>query len=582
MTRLLIASVLCVSLSGCAAITAEAPAVSISAATGVEAYSLSPIMDGNRLAAVSVDIDLVGDADGVTMLDLPSEFAEQGELWRHLSEIRIDGALAISGEAGQRLITHEPNSALHIHYRVDSAYDETPRAYAKGGAIIRPDWFAGFGDALFATVAGRALRPASFVWKGWPSGWNHISDLDHGSMGRAMTQDDIVESSLLAGPDIVLLERPITGGVLRYGQSGAFSFVANDFADILARVLSVQRDFWGDVDGPFTVTLYALQDIASGSSAGGTGRSDGFALEATPDIELARLTRILAHEHVHTWVPRRLGELPKTDEQLDYWISEGVTDFYTGRTLLGTGIWTQAQFADDLNEMLQAYAGSSVRKAPNVRIAVDFWNDPEVGDLPYQRGRLFAMLVDHDLRRASDGRVDYDDLLQIMRDSWKLAPAEAKPQLRASFINAARQLGLDIEPMIERVIEEGAAIALPADIYGDCGTLQRVTVASFEPGFDRATSSASNIITGVVSGSPAAKAGLRDGMKRIAYVSSKEGDSRVPMAYRIADTDGERVLSWLPAGTGEFSFEELILSGDGDSSACAALMSGTTDRASPQ
>lgn len=538
------------------------------------AYSLQPHLTGNTFDAVDVGMIFNGDEDGQTVLELPGEFAGQTELWRHVSALHVNGATVTELNAATRLLTHRPGAAISVRYRVASAYGETPTAYAKGGAIIRPDWFASFGEALFASVDGRENDAATFKWQDWPASWNIISDLDHGQMGRAMTSDDIVESTLLAGPEVQTFERTIPNGMLRLGIRGAFDFDTADYVEALTEVIGAQRKFWGDAEGPFTVTLYALKGISTGSSAGGTGRSDGFALEATPDIDLPNLTRIIAHEHTHTWIPRRVGEFPEADEALSYWFSEGVTDFYTGRTLVGTGVWTPDQFVDDLNEALVRYAGSPAHDVPNSEIAKGFWTDDNVQQLPYDRGRLFAYLIDYQIRNTSDDKFNYDDLLEIMRDRWRAAPVGAKPELRQAFEVAATQLDIDVDPLLKNYIDDGVTIFLPSDQFGQCATVQTVQSKAFEPGFDRTMSSDTGIISGVVSDSPAERAGLRDGMRRVAYVTSKEGDSRAPMAYRIEDAKGERVVSWLPAGDRVYVAQEVVATGDTGTEVCARIFGG--------
>ena len=72
----------------------------------------------------------------------------------------------------------------------------------------------------FATPTGGDDAPATFTWKGWPANWTHGSDADHGASGPAMTVDNIVESTLLAGPDVELRTRIIAGGVLRLATLG--------------------------------------------------------------------------------------------------------------------------------------------------------------------------------------------------------------------------------------------------------------------------------------------------------------------------------------------------------------------------
>lgn len=579
MLRLPLVSFSLAVLSGCMAVAPVTGAVAVEAVTDKAEdltvdYTLSPHFTEANLDAVDVAMTFAGDIDGETVLTLPDKFAGQAELWRHVTGLQVTGATVTEPDPVTRILRHAPGASLTVRYRVGTAYDAAPGAYDKGGAIIRPDWFASFGEALFSSVGGRENAAARFRWQGWPATWAMVSDMDHGRLGHPMTGDDVGESTVLAGPHVQLFERPIPKGTLRLGVQGTFEFDTAGYVDALTRVIAAQREFWGDAQGPYTVTLYALHGVATGSSAGGTGRSDGFALEATPDIGLPILTRILAHEHTHTWIPRRVGELPKVDEALDYWFSEGVTEFYTGRTLLSTGVWTPAQFADDLNETLARYAGSPARDLPNSAIAKDFWSNSDVQQLPYDRGRLFALLVDHELRARSGGTVDYGTLLSIMRDRWRAALVGAKSGLRSAFVSAAVQLELDVRPFLERYIDAGERILLPDDVFDGCAALRTVRLARFEPGFDRAKSSETGLIQGVTPGSPAARAGLRDGMKRVAYVSSKEGDSRVLMAYRIADSAGERVISWLPSGNETYTAQELDPSSVSASPRCIKLLGG--------
>lgn len=537
-------------------------------------YQLAPDIKDGQLRSVNVTIRFFGDADGETFLNLPDEFAGQKQLWRHLSNLRVSGAMVEISADNIRILRHRPNGAITINYRISSAYDDIPSAYAKGGAIIRPQWFSAFGEATFATIGGRDHELATFDWSDWPQDWKYISDLDHGQLGRRLTSYDIAESILLASPDMEILSRTISGGMLRVGMFGEQQFSNQEFADAVARTLSAQREFWQDVDGPFTVTLYALKGLTGISSAGGTGRGDAFAMEASGDIPLDFLVKLIAHEHNHTWIPRRLGSFPDGNEAIAYWFSEGVTDFYTPRTLLSGKIWTSADFAADLNEALGRYAVSPVRDLSNMALAAGFWNDAAIQQLPYDRGRLFALLVDYELRKASGDRRNYDDLINIMRGKWNAAAVDAKPEIRSAFTAAAKQLQLDIDPLLGRYIDRGEPINLPDDIFGQCAVVENITRPAFDPGFDRTASTASGVIEGVDPDGPAAKAGLRNGMKRIKFISSGEGNSTVTMAYRIADEQGERDISWLPAGKEMISLQHIKLSAEAETAPCIKLFGG--------
>lgn len=557
---------------------------------GAADYSLAPIWDRGLLQAVTVTMRFDGDGDGTTVIELPDAFAGQKKMWRHLSHLSVKGAKIDAGTAlkagkpQQATLTllHSPSAPVEVSYRVHSAYDAAPTDYANGGAVIRPDWFTSFGEALFASIEGREHLRASFTALDWPANWHFTSDLTHDDMpgGLAgdgsvmMTQDDIAESTLLAGPRVEVVTRPITDGTLHFAMLGDFDFSSSEMADELADVISAQRNFWGDGNGPFTVTLYELGWLKNMASAGGTGRSDGFALEATNSFAVDFFTRLIAHEHNHSWVPQQLGEPADTEEAQDYWISEGVNEFYTARTLLHAELWSAEHFVDDLNDMLVAHASSPVRDAPNSRIVADFWNDPNVDKLPYQRGWQFALLLDGMIRQQSGGARDYDGLIAAMRDRWKAAPSNAKPQLRANFIAVADAMKVDVQPLIERYITRAEPIPLESINFGLCGKIEPTKLHEFDPGFDRTKSSDTGRIAGVTPDGPAWKAGLRNGMKRIAYVTHTEGDARAEMAYTIADENGERTIRWFPASNKIFTAPQFIAGPDIETDQCSAILGG--------
>ncbi|TRW17485.1 M61 family metallopeptidase [Glacieibacterium frigidum] len=540
----------------------------LAAAPAPVTYRLSPVLTDGALSAVTVEIGLTGDADGTTVLALPDDFGGVDDHWKLLGRITATGA-QISGTGAKRTLTARPGAPIRVRYTVRTAYAADP-AEAEGnpyrGAVIRPAWFASLGEFLFATPEGRDGAAARFAWVGWPAAWRTASDLDH----PGLTVGEIGDSSLLAGPDVVVRTRPISGGTLRLATRGSWDFDLDTYADTMARVIGAQRDFWGDVRGPFTVTLYELAPSPGSLSSGGTGRSDGFAQYAGGKTQAADLLRNIAHEHIHTWIARRLGTLPDGPSEAGlYWLSEGFTDFYAARTLLRSGLWGPDEFVADLNAILVALATSPVRDAPNARIVADFWRDRRVERLPYQRGAVLALLLDERTR----GRGGLDRILFAMRDAMR---RPSKPALRANFIAAARRSGLDARPLLTRHVDAGAPVVLPPTLFGGCVRVENIQLAVFDPGFDRDASAKAGAITGVDPAGPAYAAGLRDGMKRLARIAGTEGDSRKTLSYRIADAAGERVIAWLPAGRTRVALQQLVLAHPLPAG-CARAMGGAAD-----
>jgi predicted metalloprotease with PDZ domain len=314
-----------------------------------------------------------------------------------------------SQEPARRVLSHRANARIHLRYRIIQDFDGAPDA-RQGNAyrpVIQPSYFHLIGDASFITPEAASL--VTFVRvrvRNLPRGWAFVSDLEHAplALGRLW-------ASVTVGGDFRVIERPDAG--VRVAMRGEWGFTDEAFADEVADIIAGQRRFFGDQTSPYLVTVMQLTAQDEGwRSIGGTGLGDAFAFFATPNAEAHQVTRTLAHEGLHTWVPGLIGGMPEENEAAHYWLSEGFTDFLTGRILVREGVWTPAQFAADLNEALAAYAQSPGRTAPNERVAAEFWRDREMQRLPYQRGRMLASIWDARLRARGH---DLDDVVLEMR-----------------------------------------------------------------------------------------------------------------------------------------------------------------------
>ena len=481
----------------------------------------------------------------------------------------------------REILSYTPGAQVTLRYTVNSAYAHDPNGADENpydGAILRPSWFATLGDFIFVVPHGGDAWPVTFRWGVVPKGWTVASDLEHDTMGRLLTVADVIDSTILGGTDVSVFNRTIPDGTLRLAIRGKWTFSGNHLADLLGRILTAQRNFWGrDIKGPFLVTLFPL---AGTGSSGGTGRANAFALYGTPDTSEASFQRTIAHEHLHSWIPQRIGTMPDgPSEASDYWFSEGFTEFYTERSLLKAGIWSLENFVADLNDKLLDYDGSPVRNASNARITKQFWSDPNIEMLPYRRGMLLAMLWDFRLREKSAGKLNLDTVMFAARDRFVAVPKAKKPDAVKNFTDTlVRFSGIDAAPDIARYIASGATVMLPADLFGNCATVRKLQIPVFDIGFDVEKSAVTGKITGVEPRGPAYAAGLRDGMRRIARVGGKQGDSRVDISYRIVDFHGkERTIRYKPAGGTHETLQEISLTSGmtrEKRAQCARLMSG--------
>jgi len=379
-------------------------------------YTLAPVIDGDTVTAIAIELQFRAGAGNETTLELPKEWGGKDKLYEALSDFQVHGAGA-SIRAGDkpewRIVHHRANALLRVRYLVhDAAGSSGDNAYRP---VVLPQRIAVIGQTVFAAPAGtRDEQPVEFRFKGFPKRWAFASDLEHGHLDYR----GLLESVTVAG-DFRVLTRQIHGVPLRVAIQGQWPFQDAWFADQLAAISNAQYDFWKDAPRPYLVTFTQLA-IGSGTSGAGTGLGDAFAMFATADYDVHDLVRTLAHEMTHTWIPARLGVMPEgpSNEALEYWFSEGFTDYYALRGLMRSRLWSVQDFAASFNLTLKRYAGSPARLAPNKQIGDGFWKDSNLQQLPYDRGLLFATRVDQELRRASQGMVSLDDVVLAMRHRY--------------------------------------------------------------------------------------------------------------------------------------------------------------------
>jgi predicted metalloprotease with PDZ domain len=512
-------------------------------------YTLTPVTNDGALQAVQIDLSFRGQGDGETDLRLPDDWGGEIELWRGIEGLEmVSGALMRDGaRVNERVLTHEPNARIHVRYRVIQDWEGAPT----GGRntyrpIIQPTYFHLIGEAALVTPDLHNATPTRLRVRGMPRGWRFASDLQHGGLALGH-----VWASITVGGDYRI--RRARDANIRVAIRGEWSFTDQAFAEQVGQIIGGQRDFWYDRTSPYLVTVtQTVQRNEGQMSVGGTGLGDAFAFFATPNVDEAPITRTLAHESFHTWIPGLIGGMPEENEAASYWFSEGLTDFYTGRMLVRAGLWTPQQFAGDLNEMLAAYAQSPVRDAANTHIIADFWSDQAVQQLPYQRGRFLMTIWDARLR---GGGSSLDTAMREMRQR-----ATAGDPLKAAemFPVVMESMHVDVRADISNYAEAGARVLLPEDVFAPCGRVMTSDVPVFDPGFDVAAMRANGgTISGVDPNLPAHAAGLRDGMVFVRQQSGRVGDAEQQLVLVVRDGDQERTISYFPRGPGTYALQRL-------------------------
>lgn len=523
------------------------------------AYTLGPVQEQGQLTALAVEVRWHAPGSGVSKLVLPERWADARELWRHIEGFTVEGGEVKEDGPTGRVITTRPGAPLTARYRVRSAYAIDPSSDdgQPFAPIVRPRWFHAFGESLFAVPDDDLDAPASFRWTGGAD-LPFATDLEHFTGGRPGVVGDVLESVVIGGASLQVHTRPDER--LRVAILGEYGFTHQAFVDLALKVVTSQRQFWGDHGEPFLITLAPQTKVVGSLTLGGTGRSDAFVLTISEDAPLADLRHLLAHEYFHTWNPRQLGrELDGVPEGGDKWFAEGFTEFFTWRLLLRAGLYNLEEFVADWNAALREYDTSPARSEPNSRIVADYWNDRAVGRLPYRRGPLLAAIWEQRLRSATNGARDLDDVLLTMRDQVRAEPgAKLLPGQR--FLAAYKQLGgPELAADFETFVVQGAPIELPVDVFGACVRIESTTRPVFERGWDPDATTKAGVITGLQKGSPAHRAGLRDGMQIVERVAGEVGNSTIAYVLKVRAGKRERTIKFMPAGKGQTVVRSLVL-----------------------
>jgi predicted metalloprotease with PDZ domain len=527
-------------------------------------YILEPFVDKNG-TYFRVDLRFKGNETGTTKLVLPNRWGGQPRLYQAIRNLLVDSPdtkLSDTNEPHIKVITHRPNQTLHIRYELIQDFAGLPQGVSRDyyRPILQKDYFhwIGHGAWLYPQWNENEIVRVFLQWKNLPKGWTLANSFGANQKKQRfrVTIEDFVHAVFVGG-DFRIQSIPVGGKPVYTAVRGSWQFSDAAFADMVQKIIKVEREFWSDYGVPYyLLTLLPLEAPPTSVNTGGTGLTNSFANFATRNAELDYFKYLLAHEYFHNWNSRKLGRL-KDPETLLYWFSEGFTDYYTYLLLLRGGLITLDDYIRQYNSRIHEYYLSPVRTVSNQRVLQDFWNDDDVHDLPYRRGFLLAMNWNALIRSHTAGRNSLDD---AMREMFRAAQGR-KPELTAELISEyiTRFAGRDVMPDVQRHIENGETIVPDRNALGSHVEIETVNVAPFELGFDLEMLRKDKVINGVKETSAAYRAGLRNGQVVVKRMPIYIGDITKPVELTVKDGEGERVIRFYPASQNTISVPQFKL-----------------------
>lgn len=380
------------------------------------------------------------------------------------------------------------------------------------------------------------------------------SDLENGD-DQGLVSMHALYRSIMVGGDVRVMN---AGNGLRIAIRGIMQKrTDSDWMKAMAAISAVQQSFWSGKSPNYLVTILVGEAEGKRISSGGTGLGDAFAFFVSANAPADTIDNTLTHEFTHSWVPHRIGGFPGggVDEAESYWLSEGFTDYVKMRMMVRTGMWSDKDFFDEFNGLNARISRSPYRSSLNVEVAKKFWNDGDAQQLPYDRGSMLAMLFDSEVRRVTKGKKGFDDILLDMHQrASKNSKLDAIGQLKRSM----KRAGVAIDPLLKKHIEQGIPISLPEDNFAPCGPLTMQPLKKWELGLSMSETVKAGIVTGLVEGSPAWRAGLRNGMKAKGW-AVWSGDTQKDAEFTVEDGAGLKTYKWKPVSDTIVSHQVLKL-----------------------
>jgi len=249
---------------------------------------------------------------------------------------------------------------------------------------------------------------------------------------------------------------------------------------------------------------FMIRSYDGGANASGRAAEQSFLLYVPPgsDPGTNALHYTVAHEMVHSLA--RYLEKENIDGD---WYTEGTANYLAITVPDAAGLYTPSQYMELVKAESAGYYTNAKRSVPNSKLAATVWSGRNAWQLPYSRGTMYFADLDAKLRMHG-AKVTVLALVNEMNERINSGgPSDRHTWLDVLSKRAGQWAISDWNDMMS-----GNIIFPAKGAFGACMQSRRADVRIFDLGF----SSPVRLITGstiggLVQGSPAERAGLRNG-----------------------------------------------------------------------
>ncbi len=373
------------------------------------------------------------------------------------------------------VVRHPHRKKVSFTYRIKQDFED-PAYQTFFRPVVKDRFFHIPGQALFVAPLSFTQLPSgkkiavTIEWIGFPE---HFTL--HNTFGSGQKKQKLhllfweeFYHSFFVGGDYRVHRFSYKGKPVYFAIRGEWYNGLSDealFEDLQLAVRS-QRDFWNDYTQPyFTVimspTVSQADSAYRGQSSNGTAVKNGFVIQSTnnPFNNREVYRYMFHHELMHNWIGI---EIVNRYEELNYWFSEGFTEYYTYKNRLRIGEISLEEWREAFNrEVIEAHWKNPERNIPNYKVKDGFWKSRQVSKVPYRRGALFAFWLDNQLLLHSDYTFSLDDLMRKLLRHCQRTKAKFSDELLLEM--AHTHLDRDIAYFFQKHVLQGEDLDLSTE-----------------------------------------------------------------------------------------------------------------------
>lgn len=314
---------------------------------------------------------------------------------------------------------------------------------------------------------------------------------------------------------------------------------AMEFCEITETYFDYLQELFIDEDRPYFIIVHRNDLLKLTGTAFSRICILGFGSELIESIK--QIECVLCHELVHNWLSVEEGTYTSAI------FSEGTAEFFGAKTSYSVGRIDKDELVDRFNKMLMSYY-SNPRRADDCKTVCDeAWSYAWAQLIVYGRGVILMLILDSLIRKHTDEKENLENVCRTIRSRQNSGIDVSWEDFRKIVSDITDG---ESDESFERAASDGLMIP-PKDYFGDEYYLCKESVREMYYGFDDSVRMENpRIIHGLVKGSNADKAGLKDGDVIIKWDSEFDlSEDKNAMCEFEIERNGERMqIKYLPRG----------------------------------